>query len=79
MTATVSRARPRLRPRQPGARRTALSARVAGAVLALLVLAALTADLFRPLSGGVELDAILQPPSLAHPFGTDWRPALRTS
>lgn len=75
MTATsvtaLLRARPRLRRQQPGARRAAPSVRVAAVVLALLVLAALTADLIWPLSGGVNLDAILQPPSLAHPFGTD--------
>jgi len=43
----------------------------AGVVLALLVLAALGADLLRPDTGGVALDEVLAPPSLAHPFGTD--------
>jgi peptide/nickel transport system permease protein len=45
---------------------------VAAIVLALVVAAALGADLIRPLDDtAVDLDAVLQPPSWAHPFGTD--------
>ncbi len=74
MTATAvlrPRAR-RLRPWRPWAGGvTPLSAQIAGTVLALLILAALTADLVRPVTSAIDLDAILVAPSLAHPFGTD--------
>ncbi|MEJ7656714.1 MAG: hypothetical protein WKF33_06775 [Thermoleophilaceae bacterium] len=45
---------------------------VAGGVLAVLVVLALGAGLIRPLDNrSVNLDAVLQPPSLAYPMGTD--------
>ncbi|MGH3931408.1 MAG: ABC transporter permease [Pseudonocardiaceae bacterium] len=43
---------------------------VAAVVLATLVLAAAGADLLRPATS-VALEQVLEPPSLAHPFGTD--------
>jgi peptide/nickel transport system permease protein len=49
-----------------------VAAAVAGAVLVALAVALLTLELWRPLDTyALDRGAILQPPSLAHPFGTD--------
>lgn len=66
------------RPEPSGLRRvlrvpraTPATVLTAGIALAVLVGAALGADLVRPLDDGVALDNVLAPPSLVHPFGTD--------
>ncbi len=54
------------------ARRYPMAALVSGVLLVILAVVALGADIFRPLDTRyVDLTLGLQPPSLAHPMGTD--------